>query len=119
MYAANLALRFLLEIAALIIMGMWGRRQAEGVPGVVLMIALPLSAAVLWGIFTVKDDPSRSGNAPVPVRGWVRLLLELGFFGFAVWALTTINTNLGLGFGVIVLVHYLFSVNRIKWLLTR
>jgi hypothetical protein len=51
------------------------------------MILIPLLAATAWGVFNVKGDPSRSGKAPVPVPGIVRLLLELAFFGSATLAL--------------------------------
>ena len=47
----------------------------------------PVIAAAVWATFAVPEDPSRSGKAPVPVRGVVRLVLELCLFGFAVWAL--------------------------------
>ena len=115
----NLILRFLLEVAALISLGMWGRSLAEGTTGIFMMFLIPAIAAVLWGIFNVKGDPSRSGKAPVPVPGWVRLTLELVFFGVSVRALATFRTSVGIVFGVLVIIHYLFSIDRIKWLLSR
>ena len=84
----NLAVRLLLEFAALAAMAYWGWRQADGVLRFVLAIGIPLVAAALWGTFAVPDDPSRSGKAPVPVSGIVRLALELAFFAFAVWRST-------------------------------
>lgn len=113
----NLILRFLLEVVALLSLGMWGRSLAQGILGIFLMILIPVLAAVLWGTFNVKGDPSRSGKAPVPVPGWVRLTLELVFFGGSAWALSRSYVTAGLGFGVIVILHYLFSLERIKWLL--
>jgi len=115
----NLTLRFLLEVAALISLGMWGSTLAEGAAGIFLMLLIPAIAAILWGTFNVKGDPSRSGKAPVPVPGWVRLTLELVFFGVSAWALATIQTSAGIGFGLIVIIHYLFSIDRIKWLLSQ
>ncbi len=83
----NLAFRFLLEIAALAAMTYWGWTQHDGIWRIVFAVGVPLLAAVLWGTFAVPDDPSRSGKAPVPVPGIVRLLLELAIFTFAIWAL--------------------------------
>ena len=114
----NLAVRFLLEIAALLAMGYWGWSQSDGVLRILWALALPLLAAALWAIFAVPDDPSRSGKTVVPTRGFLRLLLELVFFGFAVWALyDTGATQLSWILGIVVMVHYALSYDRIGWLL--
>ena len=84
----NLAVRFLLEILALVAFGAWAKAQFLGTPGFILMILIPLLAATIWGVFNVKGDPSRSGKAPVSVPGLVRLLIELVFFGCATWCLS-------------------------------
>jgi len=115
----NLSLRFALEILALVALGAWARVQFIGVWGFVLMILIPLLAAIAWGTFNVKGDPSRSGKAPVPVPGFVRLSLELVFFGAATWALFTLNPTYGWIFGLITLGHYILSYDRILWLLKR
>src|ERR1051325_728747 len=73
----NLPLRFLLELAALLGLGMADWSLSAGVWRWILAIALPLVAAVLWGAFAVLVEPGRSGRAPVPVPGAVRLALEL------------------------------------------
>ena len=113
----NLAVRFLLEIVGLIAIGYWGWQQVEGVGALVLTIGLPILAAILWGTFAVPNDPSRSGKAPVPVPGWLRLLLELAFFGFAVWSLYDVGeSTVGLVLAVIVLIHYTLSYDRLLWL---
>ncbi len=72
-HSLNLALRFLLELAALGAMGYWGWTQHEGPVRWRWAIGLPLVAAVLWGTFAVPNDPSRSGQAPVPIPGILRL----------------------------------------------
>lgn len=99
-------------------MGYWGWWQSEGLLRFVLAVGIPVIAAVLWGTFAVPDDPSRSGRAPVPVPGTVRLALELATFAFGTWALyNTGNMPLGLILGVIVVVHYLVSYDRLGWLI--
>lgn len=116
----NLALRFLLEIFSLTVIGIWGWSQSDYWERYVLAIGLPVIAAVIWGTFAVANDPSRSGNAPVPVSGIVRLGIEFLFFGFATWALYNMEANqLSLMLGALVLVHYVISYDRIFWLLTK
>jgi hypothetical protein len=114
----NLAVRFLLELCALAAMAYWGWTQHSGWLRFVLAIGLPVLAGGLWGAFAVPNDPSRSGNTPVPVPGWVRLLLELAIFGFGVGALYDASlTLLSLVMGIVVVVHYLLSYDRIAWLI--
>jgi hypothetical protein len=114
----NLALRFLLELSAWGAMGYWGWTQGQGALRWVLAIGLPVIAAALWGTFAVPDDPSRSGRAPVPIPGLVRLALELATFAVGAWTLYGAGYPwLGLIFGAIVVVHYLVSYDRIQWLI--
>lgn len=114
----NLAVRFLLELAALASLAYWGWTQADGGWRYLLAIGLPLLAAVLWGTLAVPGDPSRSGGAPVPVPGYVRLILELGLFAFATWALYGAGqATLSLILAGIVIAHYGASYDRIAWLL--
>jgi len=114
----NLALRFLLEIAALVAIGYWGFSQHTGIWRFVIGIGGPLIAAALWGIFAVPDDASRSGEAPIPIPGVLRLVLELSLFAFAVWALyDTGSTLLAAILAGITLVHYALSHDRIAWLI--
>jgi hypothetical protein len=114
----NLAFRFLLEIAALVAIGYWGFSQHTGILRFIIGIGGPLLAAVLWGTFAVPDDPSRSGKAPVPVPGVLRLLLELSLFGFAAWALYDAGSQLlSLILAGITIVHYALSYDRIAWLI--
>lgn len=114
----NLALRFLIEIAALVAIGYWGFSQHAGIWRFVIGIGGSLLAAVLWGTFAVPDDPSRSGSAPVPIPGVLRLLLELALFGFAAWALYDAGSELlALILGIITIVHYALSYDRVAWLI--
>ena len=114
----NLAVRFLLEMAALVAMGYWGWTQNDGVWRWVLVIVLPIAAAALWGTFAVPNDPSRSGNAPVPTPGMIRLILELAFFALAtILLIVSQRLSAGVTLAVIVIIHYALSYDRILWLL--
>lgn len=114
----NLAVRFILEICALAAMVYWGWTQHAGWLRFILAIGLPLLAASVWGTFAVPNDPSRSGKAPIPIPGVVRLVLELIFFALAAWMLYDAGaTLLGLGMGVVVIIHYAASYDRIAWLI--
>ena len=113
----NLALRFLLEVAALVAIGYWGFSQHSGIWRFLLGIGLPVIAAAAWATFAVPDDPSRSGKAPVPVPGVLRLVLELSLFGVAAWALyDASSTMLALILAIITIAHYALSYDRVAWL---
>ena len=113
----NLAVRFTFEIAGLVALGWWGWNQGEGILRFMLALGIPFLAAVLWGTFAVPDDPSRSGEARVPVPGIVRLMLELAFFILATLSLfATGLTTLGWIYGIAVLIHYVISYDRVMWL---
>lgn len=116
----NLVLRFALEMSALLAMGFWGWHWNPMTFPLITAIIIPVIAATLWGTFAVPDDPSRSGEAPVPVPGLVRLFLELIFFATAVFMLFRLEkSQLAFTLGILTLIHYLISVERIKWLLKR
>ena len=114
----NLLLRFLLELAALISYGFWGWQTGGGWLRYLLAILAPLVGALIWGTFAVPGDPSRSGKAPVPVPGWLRLALELIIFGLACSALIVSGQSVYAWIlGVLVVIHYVVSIDRIQWLL--
>jgi hypothetical protein len=113
----NLAIRFLLELTALIVIGIWGWNQSEGWLQYILAFGLPIIMATIWGTFAVPNDPSRSGNAPIVVPGIIRLVVELAFFSIATWVLYDLGyIRLSWVFGIIVVIHYLVSYDRIIWL---
>jgi len=117
-YPINLALRFLLEVLGLSTYGVWGYQQSDTWTRILLAIILPLGYAVLWGVFAVKDDPSRSGKTVVQTPGTIRLILELLLFGAAAWMMHSLGyPGLGFIFGGVVTLHYILSYDRIAWLL--
>jgi len=99
MRPANDGLRFLLELCALAAVAYWGWSEHGGVWRWVLVIAMPLAVAALWGN-TIAPKAKRRVSDP-----W-RLVVELLVFGGAVAALLAAGqTALGIALGVAVLVH--------------
>jgi len=118
MHSINLAVRFVLEVLALIAMGVWGWRQSDESFRLLVALAIPIVLAIVWGTFNVPGDPSRGGSAPIVVSGVIRLIVELGIFAVVTWALYNIGyTKLSLFFIFTVVVHYIVSYERIMWLL--
>jgi membrane protein YdbS with pleckstrin-like domain len=116
----NLTIRFLLEMSALVAMGMWGWKYSDGWLRYVLAIGIPLVFAIIWGTFAVPNDPSRSAAAPIVTAGIIRLAIELGFFTLATWSLYDMGFDkLSLVFGVIVILHHIISYDRIIWLVSQ
>jgi hypothetical protein len=117
-HPTNMVLRFLLELCVLAVSGYWGWTVSEGLTRFLLVVGIPLLLAIVWGTFAVPGDPSRSGRAPIPVPGVIRLLLELANFSFGVWALYSIGLPVpGLILGLAVIIHYILSYDRITWLM--
>ena len=117
-HPVNLALRFLLELAAIGAMSLWGFAHGGGVARWVWAVAAPLAAATVWGVFAVPGDPSRSGSAPVPVPGALRLGLEICFFTSAVGCLLHIHRpTLAIMLASVTAIHHAVSYDRIGWLL--
>jgi hypothetical protein len=112
-----LTLMFLLELAMLAALAYWGWTQHEGLLRVILAVGVPLAAAVLWGVFRVPGEP---GDAIVPLRGIIRLLLELGLFALAVILLLAANQpTTAMILGGLVVLEYALSYDRIYRFLTQ
>ena len=117
-HPVKLALRFFLEVSALIAFGLWGFGHFESPLRVLAAILLPVLFALLWGVFAVRDDPSRSGKTIIATPGVIRLILELALFGTAAWMfLDLAYSRLALIFATGTAVHYIFSFDRMDWLL--
>lgn len=113
----NLALRFGLELGALGGLGMMAWKLAPGATRWAAVIVAPVAAAVVWGVFNVIDDPSRSGSAPVEVAGWIRLAIELAVLGGGAAAIAFAGRrDIGIAFAILVAFHYGASTSRIEWL---
>lgn len=114
----NLGLRFLLELAALAGFAAWVFSSVTGWWRYLLALALVLLIVGLWTTFAVPGDPSRSGTAPVPVPGSVRLVLEMVVLVWGAYAWHASGySRVGLLLSVLIGLHYLFSLKRVAWLL--
>ncbi len=114
-----LAVRFLLELIAIVSFGVYGWLAFDSPWRYLLVGLLPIAAATVWGVFTVPGDPSRSGESPVPVAGPVRLLVEFAvLFGGAgaLWAAGL--PRLALLSAAVLVGYHLLAHDRIRWLLT-
>ena len=126
----QLALRFTLEVASLVALGVWahgalGANEANGTSALgsstlslLGAIGLPLVVATAWGTFAVPGDPSRNARAPVPVRGWQRAILELLVFAAGAAALAARAHWVWFALFVTSLVaHHALTTARLRWLL--
>lgn len=76
-----LAIRFLLEMLALIALGYWGYYLGKGIwMKLSFLILFPIIMMVIWGMFI---SPKAFFHFPE----WLRLLLELTLFGIAAFGL--------------------------------
>ncbi len=93
----NLAVRFLLELAALAALAYWGLRTGQNAATKALLgLGAPLVTALLWGAFVA---PKASRRLPDPAR----LVLEVVIFGAATVALAASGqTALAVAFAVVV-----------------
>lgn len=83
MRSANVALKFLLELAALGAFCAWGAKHGTSPLGkAILAVMLPLAVAVLWGRFAAPKSPHR-------LRGLAELAFETAFFAAAAVAIAT------------------------------
>ena len=114
----NLAVRFILEMVALIAIGYGGWHVTNSFWRYLLAIGLPLIVAYLWGGFRPPNEPHHPTHPTVAISGLVRLLIEAVAFGGGAWGFfSTGATLIGWVFTVVVLVHYALSYDRVAWLL--
>jgi hypothetical protein len=90
-----LAVRFGLELAALVALGYWGFDTGDGtLTKILLGLGAPLVAAVLWGLFV---SPKARFRSPV-----LKAVFELVVFGAAVLALVGAEqTGFAIAFAVV------------------
>jgi hypothetical protein len=117
LHPGNLALRFMLELWALFGMGYGSHVLTSGWLQPLATLAVPLSAAALWGTFTVRGDPSRGKAGPVCVSGKARLALEAGFFCLGCGLLLmSARVEAAAALAALVALHYALAHARTRWL---
>jgi Protein of unknown function (DUF2568) len=96
---ANLALKFLLELAAFAAFAYWGATTGDGALSVVLAVAAPALFIVLWGRFAApRSDHRLVARSRIP--------FELGVFALAALALVLAGQPvLAAVFAVVVVVN--------------
>ncbi|MEU2122967.1 YrdB family protein [Nocardia niwae] len=115
-----LVVRFLLELVAVASFGVFGWRAFDGPWKFLLVVVLPVVAAVVWGAFAVPGDPSRGGQAKIAVSGSARLVIELSVLGGGALALQYAGLpHWGPALAVLVIVYHVLAYDRVVWLLTR
>jgi hypothetical protein len=95
--AVNLAVKFALELVAVAAFAYWGA-GVGGVLGVVLAIAAPLTAVLLWGRLAAPRSASR-----LPLR--LRVPFETGVFALAALALLSASIAAAVTFMAVVVVN--------------
>ncbi|MGH3394781.1 MAG: DUF2568 domain-containing protein [Streptosporangiaceae bacterium] len=109
MKSANLAVKFLLELAAFAAFAYWGARTGTGAAAVVLAIAAPAAAVVVWGVFAA---PRSSRRLPLTAR----VPLELGVFALAGAALAAAGSVvLAVAFGVVAVLNAVLLTVFHQW----
>lgn len=99
MRAVNEILRFVLELLALAVFGVFGWSAGTGVWRFLLAVGVPLAAAVFWGAYAA---PRSARRLPDPQR----FVFELVFFGAAAAALSWLDQPVpGVLFGAVALAN--------------
>ncbi len=114
----NLTFRFLLEIIGLVGLFRLGLEVGTGPWRWILAVGFTFAAMALWATFRVPGDRSAKGDAPYPVSGPVRLLIELVVFaaGAVGWFVAGPSWMAWAYPGALTL-HHLVSYDRIAWLI--
>jgi hypothetical protein len=97
--AANLGLKFLLELVAIAAFAYWGASHAPVILAVILAIAIPSMFVAAWGIWAAPRSPRR-----LPRQ--TRVPFELGCFTLAAVALIAAGATVaGMAFAVVAAVN--------------
>ncbi len=105
--AANLALKFALELVALAAFACWGA-SVGGALAVPLAVALPLAAALLWGRLAAPRSATR-----LPLR--LRAPFEIGVLTLAALAVLRASTAAAVALVLVVLVNSLLLAAFGQW----
>jgi uncharacterized protein DUF2568 len=97
--AANLGLKFLLELAAIAAFAYWGASHSPVILAVSLAIVIPAAFVTAWGIWAAPRSPRR-------LRRPARVVFELGCFALAAVALIAAGAAVvGIAYAVVAAVN--------------
>ncbi|HET6870845.1 MAG TPA: YrdB family protein [Solirubrobacteraceae bacterium] len=96
--AVNLGVKFLLELCAFAALAWWGGTVGHGIVSVVVAIAAPLVAVLLWARFAAPRAERRLPRAR-------RVPFELGVFALAALAIGTVSVAAGVVLAVAVAIN--------------
>jgi Protein of unknown function (DUF2568) len=105
--AVNLALKFALEVVAVAAFAYWGASVGGGF-AIVLAIAAPLAAILLWARFAAPRSTTR-----LPLR--LRAPFEIGVFTLAALALLSMSTAAAIAFMLAVVINSLLLTGLGQW----
>lgn len=109
MRPANLAVKFLLELAAFAAFCYWGARTGTGVAAVVLAIVTPAAAVAVWSVFAA---PRAKRRLPLTARA----PLELGVFALGAVALAAAGAAvLAIIFAVVAILNAVLLTTFHQW----
>lgn len=105
MKAINLGIAFLLELAMLAALAVWGFQVSDNLPlRIVVGVGAPLLAAVLWGIFMAPLSKRR-------LTGAAYLVLKFVLFGLAAIALAAAgHGTLAVVFAVVAVINQVLLI---------
>jgi len=107
--SANLAVKFLLELAAFAALAYWGATIGHGAWAVVAAIAAPLAAVLVWGVWCAPRAGRRLPTA-------ARVPLELAVFGLAAAGLAAAGSVLlAIIFGIVVVLNTVLLTMFHQW----
>ena len=107
--SANLAVKFLLELAAFAALAYWGATIGHGAWAVVAAIAAPLAAVLVWGVWCAPRARRRLPTA-------ARVPLELAVFGLAAAGLAAAGSVLlAIIFGIVVVLNTVLLTMFHQW----
>jgi hypothetical protein len=110
------ALCAFIEVAAVLAYGYWAWAVHSGSIRYAWTLLAVIVALAVWDVFRVPGDGSAKPRVPVP--GWVRLIIEAGYFTGAGTALVAAGAEeAGVVFMLLVAIHYSLTHRRVLWLL--
>ena len=106
---ANLAIKFGLELVAIAAFAYWGAGLDGTVVSVIVGVAVPATAVVLWGSFAAPRSSRR-----LPTRQ--RVPFELSVFALAAAALLAVDrTAIAIAFAAVVVVNAVLLARLDQW----